>query len=152
MDPSDDTECLVLDGNRTGQDILCRGELEAMTHDNLRDLRLLFYLSCPAEAGPRRRLGKSVFASEIGSPRSSAAGDELVLICGPGPMERSSKESLLGMGREYDCFDLILVFAGGFSSGKMVGQMVMVNGIQVRYSSSTARRVLTAYGLLPVYA
>lgn len=99
-DPEDKTQCLVLDGNRAEQDILCRTDLDTLARDNPHKYRLVHTLTRPEDAwtGRRGRMNEAFFADEVGPPKSPGAGDEMVLICGPEPLERVAKEVLLGMG------------------------------------------------------
>ncbi|KFH44580.1 Nitrate reductase [NADPH]-like protein [Hapsidospora chrysogenum ATCC 11550] len=100
QDAQDQTECVVLDGNRDEQDILCRAELDSMAEANRNKCRLLYTLSQPGPdwRGRKGRMDKSLFASEVGPPRNPEGHDEMVLICGPEPMERTVKEVFLEMG------------------------------------------------------
>lgn len=105
-DSEDPTECLVLDGNRDEQDILCRTDLDAMAGANENRCRLLYTLSQPGPdwAGTRGRVDKELLRSEIGSP-SGNDGAEMILVCGPGPMEKAAREAFNEMGWKED--DLI---------------------------------------------
>ena len=99
-DAEDQTKCLVLDGNRDEQDILCRTELDAMANANSHKYRLLYTLSRPGSNwdGRKGRMDKSLFASEVGPPSNAEARDEMVLICGPEAMERTVREVFREMG------------------------------------------------------
>lgn len=102
-DRGDATRCLVLDGNRCEEDILCRAEMDALVEGNEARCRLVHTLSRPGDgwAGARGRMDASLFEREVGPP--SEARDELVLVCGPGPMESSVRENFARMGwREED--------------------------------------------------
>lgn len=96
-DPEDQTQCLVLDGNRAEQDILCRTDLDSLAKANPHKYRLVHTLTKGEDTwtGRRGRMNKELFEDEVGPPKSS---DEMVLICGPEPMEKTAKEVLLGMG------------------------------------------------------
>ncbi|ROT38703.1 nitrate reductase [Sodiomyces alkalinus F11] len=98
-DPDDATRCLVLDGNRAEEDILCRTELDAMAASNPDRCKLLYLLTQPAEGwtGLRGRMDAALFEREVG-PCRTTEGDEMVLICGPEAMEQSVKAILSGMG------------------------------------------------------
>lgn len=107
-DPDDTTRCLVLDGNRAEEDILCRTELDAMVASNPAKCRLLYRLTQPGEGwtGLRGRMDAAVLKQEVG-PRKSSEGGEMVLICGPEAMEKNIRATLSGLGwREED----LLVF------------------------------------------
>lgn len=98
-DREDPTYCVVLNGNRTQEDILCREELDAMAIGNEQKCRLVYTLSTPAPgwAGPKGRMDQKLFESEVG-PCSSIDGQDLVLICGPQALEKSVHSIFTGMG------------------------------------------------------
>ncbi|KAI5926711.1 nitrate reductase [Camillea tinctor] len=102
-DPEDPTTCLVLDGNRAEEDILCKQELDQMVKGNERRCRLLYALSRPGPSwtGLTGRMGPALFEKEVG-PRSSAGREELVLICGPAALEESVRDIFTGMGWKDD--------------------------------------------------
>ncbi|CAM1511130.1 Fc.00g086430.m01.CDS01 [Cosmosporella sp. VM-42] len=102
-DKADPTKCLVLDGNRAEEDILCKAELDTFAVENTEKCRLIYALSNPPAAwtGINGHLDRALFEREAGTP----TGDELVLICGPPPMEESVREMFLEMGWKQD--DLI---------------------------------------------
>lgn len=104
QDPEDETNCIVLDGNRDEQDILCRADLDAMAAANKHKYRLVYTLSRPGPSwtGRKGRMDKAFFESEVGPPGKKEDGGEMVLICGPEPMERTAKEAFLGMGWSSD--------------------------------------------------
>ncbi|KAI2622227.1 hypothetical protein GGS26DRAFT_252005 [Hypomontagnella submonticulosa] len=97
-DREDLTSCLVIDGNRVEQDILCREDLDRMALDNPHKCRLLYTLSQPEPSwtGLRGRMSKELFEREIG-PCRSTNGEDLVLICGPESLEKSVHSILNGM-------------------------------------------------------
>ena len=96
----DPTKCLVLDGNRAEEDILCKAELDAFAAENKEKCRLIYALSKPPPAwtGIKGRLDRFLYEREAGK----GTGDELVLICGPPPMEKSAREIFLEMGWKQD--------------------------------------------------
>jgi nitrate reductase (NAD(P)H) len=49
-------------------------------------------------------VNKALCERDIGQLANNREGDELVLVCGPGPMENSVKEILSGMGWKEDDF------------------------------------------------
>ena len=105
--PADTTKCLLLDGNREEQDILCRSELDAMVGAYNPNCRIIYTLSRPNETwqGRRGRMDKAFYETEVGPPQSMGSGDAMVLICGPEAMENAVKESFLEMGwSENDLF------------------------------------------------
>ncbi|KAM3526693.1 hypothetical protein NHJ13051_003312 [Beauveria bassiana] len=95
-DAQDETECLVLDGNRCEKDILCRGELDAMVASAPARTTLLHKLSRPDASwcGLRGRMDKEYLEEHIGGFRKSD-GREMVLVCGPAALEETVR-SVLG--------------------------------------------------------
>ncbi|KAI1159099.1 nitrate reductase [Nemania serpens] len=105
-DRGDPTSCVVLDGNRAEEDILCKAELDAMLVGNEHRFRLRYVLSRPgpAWAGGRGRIDKDLVIKEVGGPCASAAdgGGDFVLVCGPKPLEESMLSIFAEMGWEKD--------------------------------------------------
>lgn len=68
-DREDPTKCLVLDGNRLEEDILCRGEMEALVEGNAARVMLLHALTQPTESwtGLRGRVRRKVLEEEVGA-------------------------------------------------------------------------------------
>jgi len=102
-DKDDVTRCLVLDGNRVEEDILCREELDAMAAANPDRCRLLYTLTRPGPdwTGRTGRMDRALFDAEVGqcmNTTTQGAGGDLVLICGPESMEKSVHEIFLGLG------------------------------------------------------
>ncbi|KAJ0117948.1 nitrate reductase [Diaporthe amygdali] len=97
-DALDATHCLVLDGNRCEEDILCRQEMDTLVEGREERCKLVHTLSRPSDGwvGGRGRMDGKLFEKEVGPP--SEARDELVLVCGPGPMEKSVRENFARMG------------------------------------------------------
>ncbi|KAI0871427.1 nitrate reductase [Hypoxylon argillaceum] len=102
-DPADPTACVVLDGNRAEADILCRAELDAMLVGNGHRCRLRYVLSRPGPAwtGARGRIDGDLVAREVG-PCTSTDGGEMVLVCGPKPLEESVLSIFTKMGWKKD--------------------------------------------------
>ncbi|KAI0401232.1 nitrate reductase [Xylaria palmicola] len=102
-DPADPTSCVVLDGNRAEVDILCRAELDAMLVGNEHRCRLNHVLSRPGPAwtGGRGRIDKQLIVREVG-PCRSTDGEDLVLVCGPKPLEESVLSIFTEMGWRQD--------------------------------------------------
>ncbi|KAH7375585.1 nitrate reductase [Plectosphaerella cucumerina] len=102
-DAEDQTKCLVLDGNRMEQDILCRTDLDTMAAANPDKCKLVYTLSKGGDdwAGLRGRMDAPFFQRELG-PCLCGAGEEMVLICGPEAMEKSVKTIMLGLGWKED--------------------------------------------------
>ncbi|KAI0852442.1 nitrate reductase [NADPH] [Daldinia vernicosa] len=99
MDREDPTTCLVIDGNRIEQDILCKTDIDNMVIGNNSKCRLLYTLSQPGPswAGLRGRIDKELLEREIGSCKSTN-DEDLVLICGPEPLEKSVHSILKDLG------------------------------------------------------
>jgi nitrate reductase (NAD(P)H) len=97
-DREDLTSCLVLDGNRVEEDILCKKELDAMAAVNRGKCELVYTLTRPGDAwnGLKGRMDGAFLENRVGRPEQ--AGEVLVLICGPESMENSTRESLKGLG------------------------------------------------------
>lgn len=102
-DPDDATSCLVLDGNRAEDDILCREDLDRMAAANPHKCRLRYTLTRPSAswAGLQGRMDRDFFEREVGSPPccdESTDGGTLVLVCGPDALEKSVRAAFTGMG------------------------------------------------------
>ena len=104
-DREDQTQCLVLDGNRLEEDILCKEDMDELVAGNEERCRLLYALTQPTEewGGIKGRVGKDLLQKEVGN--CPDIGKELVLICGPGPFEKAIHEFLNEMG--WDDQDLL---------------------------------------------
>lgn len=98
----DPTECVLLDGNRSEEDILCRVQLSAFVDAAKHRCRLLHTLSQPSDTweGRRGRIDKALIEADIGP--CERPGKDMVLVCGPEAMEKSVHEILLGMGWQDD--------------------------------------------------
>ncbi|EFX05421.1 nitrate reductase [Grosmannia clavigera kw1407] len=103
----DPTQCLLLDGNRTEADILCRAELDALAVAHPDRFRVVHVLSRPEKHGSWTGLcglmDAAFFQREVGQPRPATASNSsdnnvLVLVCGPEPMEASVRQIFLDMG------------------------------------------------------
>ncbi|EPS36319.1 hypothetical protein H072_10187 [Dactylellina haptotyla CBS 200.50] len=94
QDPEDDTKCVVFDGNRLEEDILCKEDLDRYEADNAHKCTIFHTLSNASDSwtGRRGRIGKELICNEM--PRD----DALVLICGPPALEASVKQILLDEG------------------------------------------------------
>jgi nitrate reductase (NAD(P)H) len=102
-DHQDTTKCLVLDGNREEQDVLLRTEMDDLVEATSEGkCKLIHTLTRPSEnwKGLTGRVGKELLEKEVGEFGTSgyAPGEELVLICGPEALEKSSHEILIGLG------------------------------------------------------
>lgn len=98
----DSTKCVVLYGNRSEEDILCKDDMEALVLGREDKCKLLYTLTQPSETwkGRRGRIGKELIKKELGKRGETgfAPGEELVLICGPKAMEMSVHETLKFLG------------------------------------------------------
>ena len=97
-DRDDPTHCVVLDGNRIEQDILCKPELDAIAAANRDKCDLVYSLSKPGPewTGRRGRMDKPFFETKVGGPSDDTR--TMVLICGPAAMESSVRDNFLGLG------------------------------------------------------
>lgn len=97
-DGADETACLVLDGNRVEEDILCKGELDGMVERGAGRCRVLYSLSRPLASwtGLRGRMDRVFFEREVGAPPLER--DTMVLVCGPGAMEEVVRKGFGEMG------------------------------------------------------
>ncbi|KAJ8523352.1 hypothetical protein ONZ45_g167 [Pleurotus djamor] len=82
-DAEDSTYCLLIDANRTEEDILCRAELDRLVTANASRCRVAYALSQPSASwtGLKGRLDRSFLETEVG--RDGDYQHDLVLICGP---------------------------------------------------------------------
>ncbi|KAI2618796.1 hypothetical protein GGR54DRAFT_142987 [Hypoxylon sp. NC1633] len=99
VDREDPTSCLLIDGNRAEEDILCKSDLDTMLVDNSHKCRVLYTLSQPSPtwAGLQGRMNRELLEKEIGLCKKTN-GEDLVLICGPEPLEKSVHSVLKSMG------------------------------------------------------
>lgn len=99
-DPDDETRCVVLDGNRTEGDILCRAEMDALASGPSAGgrCRIVHTLSSPGEGweGGRGFMGAELFEREAGPPGPERDG--MVLVCGPPGLCNSVRENFTRMG------------------------------------------------------
>ncbi|KAG0155002.1 hypothetical protein PDIDSM_575 [Penicillium digitatum] len=95
QDTKDTTTCVVLDGNRQEEDILCRSDLDAYVETDSRKCTVVHTLTEASDtwAGRRGRISEELLA-EYAAPEEQS----MVLVCGPGPMEQSAREILLAHG------------------------------------------------------
>lgn len=95
QDKDDQTKCLVLDGNRTEQDILCKNEMNDLLSGNEDRCRILHTITKPSDSweGFIGRIRRDMLEKEVGI-RADQDGDELVLICGPEAMEKTVHQGL----------------------------------------------------------
>jgi nitrate reductase (NAD(P)H) len=95
QDREDCTHCVVLNGNRLVEDILCRDDLDRLAMSNEDKCKLLYTLSQAPEdwQGLRGRI-----AAPLLKEHASKHDDSLVLICGPEALEKSCHVALNNLG------------------------------------------------------
>lgn len=95
QDPQDQTSCVVLDGNKTEEDILCKEDLDAFAAANGHKCTIVHTLSRASNSwtGRRGRISEELLR-EYASPCEGG----MVLVCGPEAMEKSVRRILLAQG------------------------------------------------------
>lgn len=99
-----DASCVVLNGNRLEEDILCRQDLDDYAERFVDKCQIIHTLSNGGDTwkGLRGRVGKELLhkhaAKDVIFKDGVEDGQAMVLICGPSPMEQSAKTELLAMG------------------------------------------------------
>lgn len=96
QDDQDDTRCVLLDGNRLEEDILLREELDGYEAQCGEKCKIVHTLTKGSGdwRGRRGRIDEKLIKEYAGAPDEQT----MVLVCGPGPMEKASKETLLSLG------------------------------------------------------
>ena len=102
QDPEDTTTCVVLDGNRKEDDILCKDDLDAFAAADSRKCSIVYTLTNASSswAGVRGRISAQLLREYV-TPEIGT----VVLLCGPEAMEKSVCEILLDHG--WDESDLV---------------------------------------------
>jgi nitrate reductase (NAD(P)H) len=100
-DNEDPTTCVLLDGNRLVEDILCKEDLDLFAKENADKLKLLYTLTKGPDdwAGLRGRIGAPLLQEHC---VRGAEGESLVLVCGPEPLEKATHEALLEQGWKHE--------------------------------------------------
>ncbi|KAJ5806597.1 nitrate reductase (NADPH) niaD or niiA-Penicillium chrysogenum [Penicillium pulvis] len=95
QDPQDPTTCVVLDGNRLEEDILCRSELDAYVALDSHKCHVVHTLSQASDkwVGRRGRISEDLIKEFVAPEEES-----MVIICGPEAMEKSARKILLDQG------------------------------------------------------
>ena len=95
QDPQDPTTCVVLDGNRLEEDILCRSELDSYVKSDSRKCTVVHTLTKGSDSwnGRRGRISDDLLKEYVPSEDES-----MVILCGPEAMEKFAKKSLLAQG------------------------------------------------------
>jgi len=99
----DPTRCVMLDGNRLVEDILCKADLDAYAKDNEEKCKLLYTLTKAPEdwRGLKGRIAAPLLR-EHAERESICKGSAMVLICGPEALEKSVHQALLEIGWKDD--------------------------------------------------
>ncbi|ODH43651.1 hypothetical protein ACO22_00995 [Paracoccidioides brasiliensis] len=100
QDAEDHTSCVVLDGNKTEADILCRAELdEFMTQHPKTRCHIIHTLTEPSESWPGRRgrISEDLLREYVNVDVKKNK-ESVVLICGPEALADAVRKILLGMG------------------------------------------------------
>lgn len=102
-DKEDSTKCVVLNGNRLLEDILCKTDLDAFAKDNTEKCNLLYTLTKAPEdwTGLKGRIAAPLL-KEHAHRSSLGDGDAMVLVCGPEALEKSVHQGLLEHGWKDD--------------------------------------------------
>ncbi|CAZ85382.1 unnamed protein product [Tuber melanosporum] len=97
-DPTDSTTCVVLDGNRAEEDILCREDLDSFAATYPEKCKIVHTLSKPSERwqGERGRIGWDLIKRNY--PQGCEGRKPLALICGPESLEKSVRGLLTAGG------------------------------------------------------
>ncbi|KAJ7602943.1 hypothetical protein B0H17DRAFT_108712 [Mycena rosella] len=90
-DPHDPTTCIVLDGNRLEEDVLCREDLDALVSEGQGKGKLIYTLTKGGEKwkGLRGRITRELIEGQC-----SCRPETVVLVCGPEGMVESIGVSL----------------------------------------------------------
>lgn len=106
QDDSDETKCVVLDGNRLLEDILCKKDLDSFAKAPSEKCQLLYTLTQAPDDwdGLRGRIAAPLLKEHC-SRAAHEEGKAMVLICGPEALEKSVHDALLDDGWKDD--DLI---------------------------------------------
>jgi nitrate reductase (NAD(P)H) len=98
-DKEDTTKCVIFDGNRLFEDILCREELEELATGNDHKSLVLHTLTKAPEdwTGLRGRINGKLVEQHCVRDKET-----LVLLCGPEAMEKSMHKTLLEAGWDDD--------------------------------------------------
>ena len=94
-DPEDQTKCIVLDGNRLVEDILCKEDLDALVRGNEDRGKVLYTLTKAPEGwnGLKGRINGDLVKQHCCVDEAT-----LILICGPEALEKSMHAALTSQG------------------------------------------------------
>ena len=106
QNPSDPTRCVVLDGNRKLEDILCKSEMDAFANDASKRCEITYTLTQAPEEwqdchGRRGRIDAAMI-DELAGPRVRGEEKTMALVCGPDAFEKTVRSALLGAGYAED--------------------------------------------------
>lgn len=103
QDDGDETKCVVLDGNRLFEDILCKADLDAFEKQDPNRCKLIYTLTQAPEdwTGLRGRIAAPLLAEHV-NREAHGRDDAMVLICGPEALEKSVHKALLESGWKDD--------------------------------------------------
>ena len=95
QDEGDSTECIVLNGNRLEEDILCKAELDALALAGNGRGKIVYTLTKAKDSwlGLRGRV-----CGPLVQKHCPTSDNTVVLICGPEPMEKSMDAALKAAG------------------------------------------------------
>lgn len=95
QDPDDKTQCVLLDGNRLVEDILCKEDIDALALGNEHKAKVVYTLTKAPEGweGLRGRINGALVANHC-----ERDAETLILICGPEALEKSIHISLNQQG------------------------------------------------------
>jgi nitrate reductase (NAD(P)H) len=95
QDKADKTYCIVIDGNRLEEDILCKEELDYFAKNNAHKCKVLYTLTKGPKVwnGLRGRIGPQLLREYVHKNEAS-----MVLICGPETLEKAVHSALNDQG------------------------------------------------------
>jgi nitrate reductase (NAD(P)H) len=95
QDSEDETHCVVLDGNRLEEDILCREELDYFASKNEKKCKLLYTLTKGSDdwKGLRGRIDEKLLDEHVEQDEKA-----MILICGPEALEKAVHKVLQARG------------------------------------------------------
>ena len=97
MDDDDDpTRCIVVNGNRMLEDILCKAEFDAFAATNVDKCELYYTLTQAPDGweGLQGRIAAPLLKKHAGR-KSHGVSEAMVLVCGPEALEKSVHQALL---------------------------------------------------------
>lgn len=99
QDASDTTKCIVLNGNRMLEDILCKADLDRLAVGNEHKCKIHYTLTQAPEGweGLRGRIAAPLL-KEHADRNTHGDGEAMALICGPEALEKAAHSALLNLG------------------------------------------------------